>query len=83
VAGGGEITASNNLNDLNGGRGVGRGVAEAFAAAGAQVMLGARTLSYAEDAVAAIRAAGGIAAQSGATASVSAITNDAARGVFR
>lgn len=43
------------------GRGVGRGVAEAFAAAGARVMLGARTLSFAEDAVAAIRAAGGIA----------------------
>ncbi|WP_374526918.1 SDR family NAD(P)-dependent oxidoreductase [Novosphingobium sp.] len=43
------------------GRGVGRGVAEAFAAAGAQVMLGARTLSYAQDAVAAIRAKGGIA----------------------
>lgn len=43
------------------GRGVGRGVAEAFAAAGASVMLGARTLSYAEEARAAIRAAGGVA----------------------
>jgi 3-oxoacyl-[acyl-carrier protein] reductase len=43
------------------GRGVGRGVAEAFAAAGAQVMLGTRTLTYAEDACAAIRANGGTA----------------------
>jgi 3-oxoacyl-[acyl-carrier protein] reductase len=43
------------------GRGIGRGIAEAFAAAGARVMLGARTLSYAEDAVAAIRSGGGIA----------------------
>ena len=43
------------------GRGVGRGVAEAFAAAGANVMLAARTLSYAEEARAAIRAAGGMA----------------------
>lgn len=43
------------------GRGVGRGIAEAFAAAGAKVMLGARTLSYAEDAREAIRAAGGTA----------------------
>lgn len=44
------------------GRGIGRGIAEAFAAAGARVMLGARTLAYAEDAVEAIRGAGGIAA---------------------
>jgi 3-oxoacyl-[acyl-carrier protein] reductase len=43
------------------GRGVGRGIAEAFAAEGAKVMLGARTLSYAEDVQAAIRAAGGTA----------------------
>jgi 3-oxoacyl-[acyl-carrier protein] reductase len=43
------------------GRGVGRGIAEAFAAEGARVMLGARTLSYAEDARKAIQAAGGTA----------------------
>jgi 3-oxoacyl-[acyl-carrier protein] reductase len=43
------------------GRGVGRGIAEAFAAEGARVLLGARTLSYAEEAVQAIRAAGGVA----------------------
>ncbi len=43
------------------GRGIGRGVAEAFAAAGARVLLGARTRAYAEDAAAAIRAAGGTA----------------------
>jgi 3-oxoacyl-[acyl-carrier protein] reductase len=41
------------------GRGVGRGVAEAFARDGAQVMLGARTLAPALEAVAAIRAGGG------------------------
>lgn len=41
------------------GRGLGRGIAEAFAAAGAKVMIGARTLSYAEEAKAAITAAGG------------------------
>lgn len=43
------------------GRGLGRGIAEAFAAAGAKVMIGARTMSYAEEALAAILAAGGIA----------------------
>jgi 3-oxoacyl-[acyl-carrier protein] reductase len=43
------------------GRGIGRGVVEAFAAAGASVMLGARTLSYGEEARDAIRAAGGSA----------------------
>jgi 3-oxoacyl-[acyl-carrier protein] reductase len=43
------------------GRGIGRGIAEAFAAEGAQVMLGARTLSYGEEARDAIRAAGGVA----------------------
>jgi 3-oxoacyl-[acyl-carrier protein] reductase len=43
------------------GRGVGRGIAEAFAAAGARVMIGARTLEYGEAARDAIRAAGGIA----------------------
>ncbi|WP_296675595.1 SDR family oxidoreductase [Novosphingobium sp.] len=41
------------------GRGLGRGIAEAFAAAGAKVMIGARTMSYAEEALAAIRDAGG------------------------
>lgn len=44
------------------GRGLGRGIAEAFAAAGAKVVLGARTVSYAEDAREAIVAAGGEAA---------------------
>ena len=43
------------------GRGVGRGIAEAFAAAGANVMLAARTQSHAEDVLAAIRATGGSA----------------------
>lgn len=43
------------------GRGIGRGIAEAFAQAGAKVMLGARTMSYAEDTLAAIRADGGTA----------------------
>ncbi|MEY4269161.1 MAG: hypothetical protein RLZZ58_377 [Pseudomonadota bacterium] len=41
------------------GRGLGRGVAEEFAAAGASVMIAARTMSYAEDGLAAIHAAGG------------------------
>lgn len=44
------------------GRGLGRGIAEAFAAAGAKVMIGARTLSHAEEAQAAIRASGGTVA---------------------
>jgi len=44
-----------------GGRGVGRGVAKAFAAAGANVMLGARTISYANDAKVEIEQAGGVA----------------------
>jgi 3-oxoacyl-[acyl-carrier protein] reductase len=44
------------------GRGLGRGIAEAFAAAGAKVTIGARTLSYAEEAKAAIEAAGGAVA---------------------
>ena len=43
------------------GRGLGRGIAEAFAAEGAQITIGARTLSHALDAQAAIRAAGGAA----------------------
>ncbi len=43
------------------GRGVGRGIAEAFARAGAKVMIGARTMSYAEEALAAIRADSGTA----------------------
>ena len=41
------------------GRGIGRGIAEAFARPGAKVMIGARTISYAEQARDAIRAAGG------------------------
>lgn len=41
------------------GRGIGRAIAEAFAAAGAKVVVGARTISYGEEAVAAIRDAGG------------------------
>lgn len=45
-----------------GGRGIGRAIAEAFAAEGASVMVGARTQSYGEEAVAAIAAAGGRAA---------------------
>lgn len=44
-----------------GGRGVGRGIAKAFASAGAKVMLGARTISHAEDVKAEIENAGGIA----------------------
>ena len=44
-----------------GGRGVGRGIAMGFAAAGANVMLAARTLSFAEETKADIRAVGGIA----------------------
>ena len=44
-----------------GGRGLGRGLAEAFAAAGARVMLGARTLSAAQEVKAGIEAAGGVA----------------------
>jgi 3-oxoacyl-[acyl-carrier protein] reductase len=42
-----------------GGRGVGRGVALAFAAAGANVMLGARTISFGEQVKAQIAALGG------------------------
>jgi 3-oxoacyl-[acyl-carrier protein] reductase len=45
-----------------GGRGMGRAIAEAFAAAGAAVVIGARTRSYGEEAVAAIRQRGGRAA---------------------
>jgi 3-oxoacyl-[acyl-carrier protein] reductase len=41
-----------------GGRGMGRGIAEVFAAAGARVMLGARTMSYAEEAQTQMRAKG-------------------------
>jgi 3-oxoacyl-[acyl-carrier protein] reductase len=44
------------------GRGIGRGIAREFAAAGANVMLAARTLSYAEEINAEIAAAGGSAA---------------------
>lgn len=49
-----------------GGRGVGRGVGLAFAAAGANVMLGARTLAPGEAVRAEIEAAGGSAAVFGA-----------------
>ena len=42
-----------------GGRGIGRSIAEAFADAGAKVMIGARTLCHAEAARDAIRARGG------------------------
>lgn len=49
-----------------GGRGVGRGIARAFAAAGAKVMLGARTISYAEEVKAEIEKAGGVALYHGA-----------------
>ena len=42
-----------------GGRGVGRGVGMAFAAAGANVMLGARTISYGEEVKTEIVASGG------------------------
>lgn len=41
------------------GRGLGRWLAEAFAKSGARVMIGARTISYAEDVREAIRLAGG------------------------
>ena len=44
-----------------GGRGIGRGIAFGFAAAGSNVMLAARTLSYAQETKADIEAAGGIA----------------------
>lgn len=44
-----------------GGRGIGRGIALAFAQAGANVMLAARTLSFAEETKADIEAAGGVA----------------------
>ena len=43
------------------GRGIGRAIAEAFAAAGAKVVIAARTMSYAEEALAAIQNAGGTA----------------------
>ena len=43
------------------GRGLGRGIAQAFTNVGANVMLGVRTLSYGEDALAAIRSGGGTA----------------------
>ena len=44
-----------------GGRGVGRGIALGFAAAGANVMLAARTMTYAEETKVDIEAAGGVA----------------------
>lgn len=45
-----------------GGRGVGRGIAKGFAAAGAKVMLGARTIAHAEEVKAEIEGGGGVAA---------------------
>lgn len=56
-----ESFAGKSVIVTGGGKGVGRGIAEAFAAAGAEVMLGARTISYAEDVKAGIEKAGGIA----------------------
>lgn len=56
-----ESFAGKSVIVTGGGKGVGRGIAETFAAAGAEVMLGARTLSYAEDVKARIEKAGGIA----------------------
>lgn len=44
------------------GRGIGRAVAEEFAAAGANVMIATRTMSFAQEAASAIAVAGGIAA---------------------
>jgi 3-oxoacyl-[acyl-carrier protein] reductase len=57
-----ESFADKSVIVTGGGRGVGRGVARAFAAAGAQVMLGARTLPPAETVRAEIEADGGVAA---------------------
>ena len=54
-----ESFAGKSVIVTGGGRGVGRGVAKAFAAAGASVMLGARTTSYAEEAKAEIESVGG------------------------
>ncbi len=56
-----ESFAGKSVIVTGGGKGVGRGIAEAFAAAGAEVMLGARTISYAEDVKAGIEKTGGIA----------------------
>lgn len=56
-----ESFAGKSVIVTGGGRGIGKGVGKAFAAAGARVMLGARTLSHAESAKAEIAAAGGIA----------------------
>ncbi len=56
-----ESFAGKSVIVTGGGRGVGRGVGMAFAAAGAKVMLGARTLSFAADVKGAIEAAGGVA----------------------
>ncbi|WP_260582894.1 SDR family NAD(P)-dependent oxidoreductase [Sphingopyxis sp. PET50] len=56
-----ESFAGKSVIVTGGGKGVGRGIAEAFAAAGAEVMLGARTISFAEDVKAGIEKADGIA----------------------
>jgi 3-oxoacyl-[acyl-carrier protein] reductase len=57
-----ESFAGKSVIVTGGGRGVGRGVAKAFAAAGARVMLGARTLAPAEAVKAEIGTEGGVAA---------------------
>ena len=56
-----ESFAGKSVIVTGGGRGVGRGIAKAFAAAGAELMLGARTIAYAEDVKSEIGKAGGIA----------------------